>query len=121
MKGSSLAGGDGCGGGLGGTNGQGGAGSTNAGGGGGFGSGSGNTSSSGALICTVVTSSPAQEGGLAEGDVITSLNGHNVASPSGLTTLLGPFHPGDTVTIGWSDSSGQSHTASVQLSSGPPQ
>jgi S1-C subfamily serine protease len=88
---------------------------------GGFGSGSGNTSSSGALICSVVTSLPAQEGGLAEGDVITSLNGDNVTSPSGLTTLLGPFHPGNKVTIGWSDASGASHTASVQLSSGPPQ
>jgi S1-C subfamily serine protease len=86
-----------------------------------FGSGSGSGTSSGALICSVVTSSPAQEGGLADGDVITSLNGHNVASPTGLTTLLGPFHPGDKVTIGWSDASGQSHTASVQLSSGPPQ
>jgi len=25
------------------------------------------------------------------------------------------------VTIGWTDSSGQTHTATVQLSSGPPQ
>jgi S1-C subfamily serine protease len=87
----------------------------------GFGSGSSGSSSSGALICSVVTSSPAQEGGLAQGDSITSVNSHAVASPSGLTNLLEPFHPGDKVTIGWTDSSGQSHTGSVQLSSGPPQ
>jgi S1-C subfamily serine protease len=87
----------------------------------GTGTGSGNTTSSGALVCTVVTSSPAQESGLAQGDTITSLNSQTVTSPSGLTNLLLPFHPGDKVTIGWTDSSGQSHTASVQLSSGPPQ
>jgi len=87
----------------------------------GFGTGSGNASSPGALVCSVVTSSPAQESGLAEGDTITSLNGQSVASPSGLTNLLLPFHPGDKVTIGWTDSSGQSHSASAQLSSGPPQ
>jgi S1-C subfamily serine protease len=87
----------------------------------GNGTGSGNASSSGALVCSVVTSSPAQESGLAQGDTITSLNGQTVASPSGLTNLLLPFHPGDKVTIGWTDSSGQSHSASAQLSSGPPQ
>jgi S1-C subfamily serine protease len=87
----------------------------------GFGSGTSGSASSGALICTVVTSSPAQEGGLAQGDTITSVDSHTVASPSGLTNLLEPFHPGDKVTIGWSDASGQSHTGSVQLSSGPPQ
>jgi S1-C subfamily serine protease len=93
-------------------------------GGGGFGggnSGSGNTSSSGALICSVITSSPAQESGLAEGDTITSLNGQSVTSPSALTNLLEPFHPGDKVTIGWTGTSGNTQTVSVQLSSGPPQ
>jgi S1-C subfamily serine protease len=86
-----------------------------------FGDGSGNSSSSGAVVCTVITSSPAQEGGLAEGDTITSLNSQPVSSPSALTNLIEPLHPGDKVTIGWSDTSGQSHSASVQLSSGPPQ
>jgi len=90
--------------------------------GGGFGSGfGGGTSSSGAVVCSVITSSPAQSAGLAQGDVITSLNNQTVGSPSALTNLLQPFHPGDKVTIGWSDASGQSHTASVQMSSGPPQ
>jgi S1-C subfamily serine protease len=91
------------------------------GGGSSIGGGSGNSSSSGALVCSVITSSPAQEGGLSDGDTITSLNGQSVASPSALTNLLEPFHPGNKVSIGWTDASGQSHTASVQLSSGPPQ
>jgi S1-C subfamily serine protease len=96
-------------------------------GGGGFGSGSGlgegsgNSSSSGALVCSVITSSPAQESGLTEGDTITSVNGQSVTSPSALTNLLEPLHPGDKVTIGWTDTSGRTQTDSVQLSSGPPQ
>jgi S1-C subfamily serine protease len=69
----------------------------------------------------VITSSPAQESGLAEGDTITSLNGQPVTSPSALTILLEPFHPGDKVTIGWTGTSGNTQTVSVQLSSGPPQ
>jgi S1-C subfamily serine protease len=87
----------------------------------GLGDGSGNSSSSGALVCTVITSFPAQESGLAAGDTITSLNNQPVSSPSALTNLIEPLHPGDKVTIGWTDTSGQSHSASVQLSSGPPQ
>jgi S1-C subfamily serine protease len=91
------------------------------GGGNGLGQGSGTSTSSGALVCSVITSSPAQEGGLANGDTIVSLNGQTVTSPSTLTNLLEPFHPGDKVTIGWTDSSGQSHSTTVQLTSGPPQ
>jgi S1-C subfamily serine protease len=91
-------------------------------GGGGFGTGGGgNSSVSGALICSVVTSSPAQEAGLAEGDTITSFANQTVSSPTGLTNALEPYHPGDKASIGWTDQSGQTHTATVQLSSGPPQ
>jgi S1-C subfamily serine protease len=99
----------------------GGSGSGFGGGSGGLGEGSGSSTSSGALVCSVITSSPAQESGLAEGDTITSLNGQSVATPSALTNLLEPYHPGDKVTIGWTDTSGSTRTDSVQLSSGPPQ
>ena len=84
-------------------------------------SGSGGTSTSGAVISQVITSSPAQEAGLAAGDVITSLGGQTVSSATALTNLIVQYHPGDKVTVGWTDSSGQSHTATVQLTSGPPQ
>jgi S1-C subfamily serine protease len=90
--------------------------------GGGFGEGSGGGSStSGADIAGVVTSSPAQEAGLAQGDVITSLDGQSIGSATDLTNDLTPHHPGDKVTIGWTDSSGDSHTTTVTLTSGPPQ
>jgi S1-C subfamily serine protease len=92
---------------------------------GGFGdgdSGSGSGQSvSGVSIAQVVTSSPAQEAGLAEGDVITAVNGKSVDSPTALTNQLEPYHPGDKISLSWTDTSGQTHTATVQLSSGPPQ
>ncbi len=76
---------------------------------------------SGASVAGVVTNGPAQEAGLAQGDVITSLGGTTITSSNDLTNAMGEYHPGDKVTVGWTDSSGQTHTATVQLSSGPPQ
>ena len=83
----------------------------------------GNTgsSASGASVASTVTNGPAQEAGLAEGDVITSLGGKTISSANDLTNAIAVYHPGDKVSIGWTDSSGQTHTATVQLSSGPPQ
>ncbi len=103
---------------------QGGSGSSGNGGFGGFfGGNSGNTGSSvsGASVAGVVTNEPAQEAGIAQGDVITSLGGTTIGSANALTSAMLTYHPGDKVTIGWTDSSGQTHTATVQLSSGPPQ
>jgi S1-C subfamily serine protease len=83
----------------------------------------GNTgsSASGASVASTVTNGPAQEAGLAQGDVITSLGGKTIGSANDLTNAISVYHPGDKVSIGWTDSSGQTHTATVQLSSGPPQ
>jgi len=91
-----------------------------------FGGNSGSTgntgsSASGASVASTVTNGPAQEAGLAEGDVITSLGGRTITTPNDLTNAISQYHPGDKVSIGWTDSSGQTHTATVQLSSGPPQ
>ena len=84
---------------------------------------SGNSGSSvtGAAIVGVVTNGPAQEAGLGQGDTITSLGGRTITSANDLTTQMSTYHPGDKVTVGWTDSSGTAHTATVQLSSGPPQ
>ena len=83
----------------------------------------GNTgsSASGASVASTVTNGPAQEAGLSGGDVITSLGGKTISSANDLTNAMSQYHPGDKVSIGWTDSSGQTHTATVQLSSGPPQ
>ncbi len=93
---------------------------------GGFFGNSGNTgnsgsSVSGASVAGTVTNGPAQEAGLAQGDVITSLGGQTIGSANDLTNAMLQHHPGDKVTVGWTDSNGQTHTATVQLSSGPPQ
>ena len=81
----------------------------------------GSSSASGADVAGVVTNGPAQEAGLAEGDVITSLGGKTITSANDLTSAMGIYHPGDKVQVAWTDSSGGTHTATVQLSSGPPQ
>jgi S1-C subfamily serine protease len=84
----------------------------------------GNTGSSnvsGAAVAGTVTNGPAQEAGLAQGDVITSLGGKTIGSANDLTNAIGIYHPGDKVQVGWTDANGNSHTATVQLSSGPPQ
>ena len=61
----------------------------------------------------------AAQAGLAEGDVITSLGGHTVDSATTLSTLMAGYHPGTKVVLGWTDTNGASHTATVSLGSGP--
>jgi len=83
-------------------------------------SGSSSSASSGAVVEQVVSGSPAAQAGLAEGDVITGVNGNSVNTPTDLSNMLEADHPGTTVQLQWTDQSGQSHTASVKLASGPP-
>ena len=74
---------------------------------------------SGAAVAGVVSGTPAAQTGLAAGDVITTAGGHLVTSPKTLQAALEQFHPGDSVTIGWTDQAGQTHTATVTLINGP--
>jgi S1-C subfamily serine protease len=76
---------------------------------------------SGANLARAVDGGPAAQAGLAEGDTIISLAGQTVDSPSTLTQLIGKYHPGDKVQVGWTDNSGQSHQATVTLTTGPAQ
>jgi S1-C subfamily serine protease len=82
-------------------------------------SGSGG-SRSGAVVGSVQSGSPADDAGLQQGDTITSLAGKSVSSIDDLTSALAPHHPRDKVEVGWTDSSGDHHTAQVTLASGPP-
>jgi S1-C subfamily serine protease len=83
------------------------------------GPGVGTPRGSGAVIESVNAGSPAKAAGLAAGDTITSFGGAPVSSATSLTQLVHAKHPGDTVTIAWTDSSGQQHTATVHLTAGP--
>ena len=82
---------------------------------GGYGSGI-----SGAPIAGVANGGAAAAAGLAGGDVITSLDGQTVDSAASLTKLIIGMKPGQSVSIGWVDPAGQSHTATVTLGTGPP-
>ena len=75
---------------------------------------------SGALIAGVTPGSPAEQSGLTTGDVFVSIDATTVDSPATLTALLTAHHPGDSVQLAWVDPSGQQHTATVQLATGPP-
>jgi len=74
---------------------------------------------SGAVVAGTVSGLPADRAGLAQGDVITSVDGRQVSSPSALQAALERHHPGDSVRIGWTDQFGQAHSATMVLANGP--
>ena len=78
-------------------------------------------SSAGALIAGVTQGSAAAAAGLAAGDTITSLAGHTITSASQIRTVLSQYHPGDKVSISWTDQAGSTHTGSITLAAGPAQ
>lgn len=78
------------------------------------------TAPAGASILRVTSGSAGDRVGLVAGDVITALDGHEVSSPAELTGALVSLHPGDHVSIHWTDPSGKAHEATVTLGSGPP-
>jgi S1-C subfamily serine protease len=77
------------------------------------------TSTPGVEIKSVLHGFPAASAGLETGDVITAIDGVAVSTPSELTHQMQRFHPGQTVPLSWTDTSGQSHTQQITLASGP--
>ncbi|HXR22355.1 MAG TPA: trypsin-like peptidase domain-containing protein, partial [Acidimicrobiales bacterium] len=71
-------------------------------------------------IETVVPGSPAQEAGIAADDVVTAFDGHAVSTPQQLEHLMVAHSPGNKVTVTWVGTTGQSHTTTITLVSGPP-
>jgi len=84
-----------------------------------YGPGDGSAGTGGATVAGVEPGTAAASIGLAAGDTITSVNGRQVDSPSRLGTLVQAAHPGDEVSIGWVDQSGNEHTARATLTAGP--
>jgi S1-C subfamily serine protease len=76
-------------------------------------------SASGAVVASVADGTPAASAGLQVGDVITSVDGKSVSSAQSLATTIAGHHPGDRITLGWTDAFGQSHTATITLATGP--
>lgn len=85
----------------------------------GFGLGDG-SSNNGAVVGDVQSDGPAARAGITGGDTITKIDDTNVSSADELAQAMSPYRPGDKVSVTWTDSSGSSRTATVQLVEGPP-
>jgi S1-C subfamily serine protease len=72
------------------------------------------------VVTGVAAGSPAGRAGLLPGDVIVSVNGQTVQTPTELTSLLQKSAPGDDVAIKWRDTSGRLHAISVIAGTGQP-
>jgi S1-C subfamily serine protease len=87
---------------------------------GGYGYGYGGQQSSGGVTVEgTLSGSPAAAAGLSEGDVIDSVAGHAVSSSSDVQSVIEQYHPGDKVSVVWTDQYGQTHTSTVTLANGP--
>ena len=73
----------------------------------------------GAQIARVLPGQAAAQAGLQPGDVITSVGGQPISAAEQVEKALVGHHPGDRISIGWTDQSGQSHAATVTLGTGP--
>src|SRR5882757_4996946 len=73
----------------------------------------------GSVVAAVGANTPAAQAGLQAGDVITSVDGKAITSASSLSTVISGHNPGDKVKVAWTDTAGQSHTATITLATGP--
>jgi len=75
----------------------------------------------GVAVESVVSGLPAANAGIARGDVITALDSTPVNSTDDLRAALFAHHPGDTVTVYFTDAVGNHTSAQITLADGPPQ
>ena len=80
---------------------------------------SGTANGSGVSVARVLPNSAASKAGLVAGDVITGLGGATVTDNTALRDLIAPHHPGDTVSLTWTDVRGVSQSHDVTFGSGP--
>jgi S1-C subfamily serine protease len=73
----------------------------------------------GIIVHDVMRGGPADQVGLAIGDVITVLDGTSLDSATTLTYVLDRHYPGDVVNLTWIDRNGQERTGKAALVSGP--
>ena len=76
-------------------------------------------SSAGVVLNGVVNGSAADKAGMAGGDTITRVDAQRISTPNELRSALAPHHPGDRVSISWTDAAGTDHTRAVTLGTGP--
>jgi S1-C subfamily serine protease len=77
-------------------------------------------STAGAAVTDVGSGSAAESAGIGAGDTITALGGRTVRSSAQLRAALDDYQPDDRVRVTWTDSSGETNSATVTLTKGPP-
>jgi len=77
-----------------------------------------NGNSGGAKVASVVSGSPADNAGLKAGDVITAVDGKQIATADDLTALVNSYKPGDKATL-MVDRGGSTRSISVTFGSRP--
>jgi S1-C subfamily serine protease len=77
------------------------------------------SSTTGASVAGTVSGGPADSAGISAGDVITAIGGTTITSADDVTGALSSYEPGDSVRVTWTDTTGQSQTATVTLATGP--
>jgi S1-C subfamily serine protease len=73
----------------------------------------------GARVVAIVTGTPAESTGVTEGSIITEFNGRTIRTSADLIAAVGATQPGKSVSIHWTDTNGQTHSASITLAEGP--
>jgi serine protease Do len=75
----------------------------------------------GVLITNIVRASPADKAGLKQGDVITAVNGQEIADTGGLLNVISTSQAGQTVEITYQRGNSQAKVAVTLAESPPPQ
>ena len=73
----------------------------------------------GAVVSGVEQGDPAEAAGMASGDVITSIDGTVISSPTALTGQMNLQKVGGRVTVDWVDPKGRHRSATLSLVQGP--
>jgi serine protease Do len=73
----------------------------------------------GIIVRDVMRGGPADQAGIAIGDVITALDGASLDSATTLTYVLDRHYAGDVIDVTWIDRSGQQRTGKATLVPGP--
>jgi len=79
-----------------------------------------NANGVGALVKGVQAGSPAAAAGIVANSVITALDGQTVATSLALRNAIVAHNPGASASVTWTDPAGNSRSATVTLTSGPP-
>ncbi len=72
----------------------------------------------GVIVHEVLRGGPAEQAGLANGDVILTIDGTPIESAAGLTQVLDRHYPGDVVGLTWVDRAGQHRSGKAALGAG---